>query len=157
MTTKQKQLGEWLAKRNNKPSSADLPFRISIPTPQQNPCKESRWKRVQKREESDSRQKNYYWQATSHKKEQDTVAAGTNKPREQPSFSTSIVTDPEIRQSPFTTCWTTFTGSVGKSLRPWLYLVGLCTSVPRWCRWCIKQCACRTKYSCMSQQCCDWW
>ena len=74
--------------------------------------------RVQKREESDSRQKNYYWGATSQKKEQDTVAAGTNKPRQYPSFSTSIVTDPEIRQSPITTCWTTFTGSDGKSLLP---------------------------------------
>ena len=35
-----------------------------------------------------------------------------------PSFVTSIVTDPEIRQSPFTTCWTTCTSSVGKSLIP---------------------------------------
>ena len=40
--------------------------------------------------------------------------------------------------SPFTNCWTTFTGSVGKSLLPWRYLVGPYTSVPRWCRWCIK-------------------
>ena len=73
-----------------------------------------------------------------------------------PDF-TFVVTDPEILQSPFTTCWTTFTGSDGESLLPRLYLVGPYTSVPRWCRWCIKQCACRTKYSCMSQQCCDWW
>ena len=150
----------YIAKRKNKPSSADLQFlREQF---DKNYRQAKRKKRNHEggngRREWDSRQNNYYGQATSQKKEQDTIAAGTNKPREHPSFSTSIVTDPEIRQSPFTTCWTTFTGSDEKSLLPWLYLVGPYTrSVPRWCHWCIKQCACRTKYSCMSQQCCDWW
>ena len=80
-----------------------------------------------------------------HKNEKNTAVA--SKSSKSLLFITSIVTEPEIHHhSPITTCWTTFTGSVGKLLLSWRYLVDPYTrSVPRCCRWYIKQGACHTK------------
>ena len=75
-------------------------------------------KRVQKREESDFRQKNRKVLLTSQKKEQDTVAAGTNKLREPLIQHFPCHRSSDSPYSPFTTCWTTFTGSVEKLLLP---------------------------------------